>query len=124
MTDYITVAQVDELLGAGWAGTGDPGRAVLMANTWLTNKSLPNVTPSPPEWAIAGAEVAREAAMGNLYGTTEYGVLSKSVEADGVSSSKTYNSAHRVISAGENFANAILAPWTGGNGNLIRLYRG
>lgn len=79
--DYITVAQVDALLGAGWAGTGDPARAVLMANTWLSAKPLPAFDEVPAAVVQAGAEIAREAASGALYGASETGVLSKSVEA-------------------------------------------
>ncbi|MEE4465414.1 hypothetical protein V2S84_25390, partial [Azotobacter chroococcum] len=82
MTDYITVSQVDELLGAGWEGTGDKDRAVLMANAWLSAKPLPEFDEVPAAVVQAGAEVAREAAAGRLYAAYEAGVLAKSVEAD------------------------------------------
>lgn len=121
--DYITVAQVDALLGAGWAGTGDPARAVLMANTWLSAKPLPAFEEVPAAVVQAGAEIAREAASGSLYGASETGVLSKSVSADGVSSSKTYASNARKVTAGEAFALALLAPLLG-PANQIKLVRG
>lgn len=121
--DYITVAQVDALLGAGWAGTGDPARAVLMANTWLSAKPLPAFEEVPAAVVQAGAEIAREAASGALYGASETGVLSKSVEAGGVSSSKTYSSSARTVTAGEVFALALLAPLLGPAGQ-IKLVRG
>lgn len=121
--DYITVAQVDALLGAGWAGTGDPARAVLMANTWLSAKPLPAFDEVPAAVVQAGAEIAREAASGALYGASETGVLSKSVEAGGVSSSKTYSSSARTVTAGEVFALALLAPLLGPAGQ-IKLVRG
>ncbi len=121
--DYITVAQVDALLGAGWAGTGDPARAVLMANTWLSAKPLPAFEEVPAAVVQAGAEIAREAASGALYGASETGVLSKSVSADGVSSSKTYASNARKVTAGEAFALALLAPLLG-PANQIKLVRG
>ena len=123
MTDYITTAQVDALLGAGWAGTGDPARAVLMANTWLTAKRLPAFDVVPDSVVQAGAEVAKEAAAGRLYQATETGVLSKSVDANGVSSSKTYSSSARTVTAGEVFALALLAPLLGPAGQ-IKLVRG
>lgn len=122
MTDYITTAQVDALLGAGWAGTGDPARAVLMANTWLTAKRLPAFDVVPDAVVHAGAEVAREAAAGKLYQAVETGVLSKSVDAKGVSSSKTYASSAKKLTAGESFALALLAPYLGGS--QIQLVRG
>lgn len=120
--DYITVAQVDALLGAGWAGTGDPARAVLMANTWLSAKPLPAFEDVPAAVVQAGAEIAREAASGALYGASETGVLSKSVEAGGVSSSKTFSSSARTVTAGESFAMALLAPYL--SAGQVRLVRG
>nr|WP_312622590.1 hypothetical protein [Pseudomonas juntendi] len=109
MTIYVTVEQVDALLGPTWAPDDQKARAVLMANTWLTNLGLPEFDPVPNDVIQAGAEIAREAAAGNIYGSKETGVLSKSVNADGVSSSKTYSESSRTISAGESFALALLA---------------
>jgi len=80
-----------------------------MANTWLTNLGLPEFDPVPGDVIQAGAEIAREAAAGNIYGSVETGVLSKSVDADGVSSSKSYSASSRKISAGESFAMAQLS---------------
>ncbi|QLL15496.1 hypothetical protein [Pseudomonas chlororaphis] len=116
MTTYISIEQVDALLGPAWAPDDKKPRAVLMANTWLTNLRLPEFDPVPEDVAQAGAEVAREAAAGNLYGAKETGVLSKSVNADGVSSSKTYAESSRSISAGESFALALLAHYLNNSG--------
>lgn len=49
MTIYITVEQVDALLGPAWAPDGQKARAVLMANTWLTNLGLPAFDPVPDD---------------------------------------------------------------------------
>ncbi|MNJ70688.1 hypothetical protein D3C77_671650 [compost metagenome] len=87
-----------------------------MANTWLTNLGLPEFDPVPDDVIQAGAEIAREAAAGNIYGTKETGVLSKSVDADGVSSSKTYSESSRTISSGESFALALLAHYLDSSG--------
>lgn len=116
MTIYITVEQVDTLLGPNWAPDDQKARAVLMANTWLTNLGLPEFDPVPDDVIQAGAEIAREAAAGNIYGSKETGVLSKSVDADGVSSSKTYSESSRSISGGESFALALLAPYLNSSG--------
>lgn len=113
MTTYISIEQVDELLGAGWAPQDQKSRSVLMANTWLTNLRLPEFDPVPADVVQAGAEVAKEAAAGNLYQAKETGVLSKSVVADGVSTSKTYSESSRAFSAGESFALALLAQYLG-----------
>lgn len=123
MTIYITVEQVDALLGSTWAPDDQKARAVLMANTWLTNLGLPEFDPVPDDVIQAGAEIAREAAAGNIYGSKETGVLSKSVDADGVSSSKTYAESSRTISAGESFAMALLAHYLTGSGQT-KIVRG
>lgn len=123
MTIYITVEQVDALLGPTWAPDDQKARAVLMANTWLTNLGLPEFDPVPDDVVQAGAEIAREAAAGNIYGSKETGVLSKSVDADGVSSSKTYSESSRTISAGESFALALLAHYLNSSGQT-KIVRG
>lgn len=123
MTTYITVEQVDALLGPTWAPDDQKARAVLMANTWLTNLGLPEFNPVPDDVIQAGAEIAREAAAGNIYGSKETGVLSKSVNADGVSSSKTYSESSRTISAGESFALALLANYLKSSGQT-KIVRG
>ena len=123
MTIYITVEQVDALLGPTWAPDDQKARAVLMANTWLSNLGLPEFDPVPDDVIQAGAEIAREAAAGNIYGSKETGVLSKSVNADGVSSSKTYSESSRTISAGESFAMALLAHYLTGSGQT-KIVRG
>ncbi|CRI56401.1 hypothetical protein [Pseudomonas sp. CCOS 191] len=121
MTIYITVEQVDALLGPAWAPDDQKARAVLMANTWLTNLGLPEFDQVPDDVIQAGAEIAREAAAGNIYGSKETGVLSKSVDADGVSSSKTYSATSKAISAGESFALALLARYLGtGQVKIVR----
>ncbi len=123
MTIYITVEQVDNLLGPTWAPDDQKARAVLMANTWLANLGLPEFDPVPDDVIQAGAEIAREAAAGNIYGSKETGVLSKSVNADGVSSSKTYSESSRTISAGESFALALLAHYLNSSGQT-KIVRG
>lgn len=59
MTTYISIEQVNALLGSTWAPDDKKPRAVLMANTWLTNLGLPVFDPVPDDVVQAGAEVAR-----------------------------------------------------------------
>ncbi|TKR55325.1 hypothetical protein D7I39_10905 [Allopusillimonas ginsengisoli] len=122
MIEYVTATDVDGLLGEGWAGTVKKAEAVLIANVWMTNRRLPEVNPMPTEWKQAAAYVAREAAAGKVYGQAEYGLISKSVQADTVAVSKTFSSGHKVVSAGENLALALLAPWLGSS-SQVRLVR-
>jgi len=121
MTTYISIEQVDTLLGQTWAPEEMKARSVLMANTWLTNQGLPEFDAVPSDVVQAGAEVAVEASAGNLYQAKETGVLSKSVDADGGSSSKTYSATSKAISAGESFALALLARYLGtGQAKIVR----
>lgn len=122
MTTYISVAQVDALLGANWTTEDKKPRAVLMANTWLTNLGLPVFDPVPDDVVQAGAEVAMEAAAGRIYGSKETGITEKSVSADGVSSSKSFSESSRTISAGESFALALLAHYLGSG--QVKVVRG
>lgn len=127
MKTYITVSDVDAILGSDWTTPEKKDRAVLMANVWLTNRNLPDIEPIPEEWKQAGAEVAKEAANGTIYGSRETGVESKSVKAGDVSSSKSYREGSQSFTAGESFALALLAPWlsaTGGGLSQFKLVRG
>ena len=92
-----------------------------MANAWLTakiNRPVADLTPDAVK--LAGAQVAKEAAAGNLYKATQKEVLSKTVSAtSGTSVSKTYAEGSTDLSAGENFALALLAPWTKRSGVMM-----
>lgn len=122
MTTYITVADVDALLGPTWTIEDKKPRAVLMANTWLTNLGLPEFDPIPDDVIQAGAEVATEAAAGKIYGSKGTGVTEKSVSADGVSSSKSFSESSRTITAGESFALALLSHYLGSG--QVKVVRG
>ena len=121
MTDFITVADVDAQLGPDWAGSGDPVLAVAMANAWLTAK-IKRVVPDPvpTEIITAGAQVAKEAAAGKLYTSTQKEVQSKTVSAQsGTSVSKTYVAGSTDQSASVSFALALLEPWRKRTGVLM-----
>lgn len=125
MTDFITVADVDALLGSGWAGAGDPVLSVMQANAWLTSKiKRPVPDPVPVEIKQAGAQVAKVASTGDLYKATERETVSETVSAaTGTSVSETYVQGSTAQSAGENFALALLYPWMTGT-NAIPMVRG
>jgi len=121
MTDFITVADVDQKLGQGWAGDGDAVLAVSMANAWLTAKiKRPVPDPVPDAIVTAGAQVAKLAAAGKLYKDTQREVQSKSVSAQsGTSTSKTFVAGSVDRSAGENFALDLIAPWIRRSGTVM-----
>ncbi|MNJ35143.1 hypothetical protein D3C77_298720 [compost metagenome] len=121
MTDFISVADVDQKLGPGWAGSGDAVLSVAMANAWLTAK-IKRTVPDPVPDAIvtAGAQVAKLAAENKLYKDTGKEVLSKTVSAQsGTSTSKTYAEGSVELSAAENFALDLIAPWVRRSGTVM-----
>lgn len=129
MATYITVADVDELLGADWAETEKKARAVLQANAYLTALNLQGITDATPDDVkMAGAYLASTAATGMLYRQqTESGALSsKTVDADGVKVSKTYASGQAsstsLLPDNVQLALALLQPWRS-NPLSFRVYR-
>lgn len=122
MTDYITTAQVDALLGDAWTTADKKDRAVLMANVWLTERLSVAFSTVPDKVVQAGAEIAQLAASGGLYGAQEREVTSTSVTAGPVQSSKTFKEGSKTQSAAEAFALALLRPWLGTN--QVKLVRG
>lgn len=123
MRTFVSVTEVDALLGEAWAAPESKDRAVLMANVWLENQGLPEIEPIPDAWKQAGAEIAKEAAAGKLYAATETGVLSKAVDAGGVSVSKTFSATAQNLSAGESFALALIKPWLTKRSGVMMLKR-
>jgi len=122
MTEYITIAQVDGLLGSDWTTEDKKARAVLMANVWLAERLSVTFATVPDQVVQAGAEIAQLAASGGLYSAQEREVTSTSVTAGPVQSSKTFKEGGKAISAAESFALALLRPWLGTN--QIKMIRG
>ncbi len=122
MTEYITIAQVDGLLGSDWAAEDKKARAVLMANTWLAERLTATFSEVPDAVVQAGAEIAQLAASGGLYGAQEREIVSTSVTAGPVQSSKTFREGSKALSAAESFALALIKPWS--NKGQVRLVRG
>lgn len=115
--EYITVADVDAALGAAWAADAEKSRYVAMANAYLNAQTLRPVDPESIPGAIvaAGIELAAAAAAGELYQQkTEGEVMSKSVKAGSVSSSKTFASVtgtSAALPARIQYALALIDPW-------------
>jgi len=120
--DFITIAQVDSLLGVDWTTEDKKPLAVLMANTWLTERVCRVFSPTPDAIIQAGAEIAKEAAAGALYGAQAREVTETSVKAGSVSTSKTFSEGSKAITAGESFALALIKPWA--CTNQIKMVRG
>ena len=129
MATYITAAEVDELLGAGWAEPDKKPRAVMQANAYLTALNLQGITgATPDDVKSACALLASAAAAGVLYRQqTESGALtSKTVDADGVRVTKSYASSqstgNTLLPEDVQLALAMLKPWRS-NPMAFRVYR-
>lgn len=111
----LTIESVTaSLQDANWASNGNANLSVMLANAWLSSKSLPNFEIVPADILMAGALIAQSIAKGEMYqGRTEGVVVSKSVKAGDVSSSKTYASGTdgEPISQAEQQALLLLAPY-------------
>ncbi|MBP5968723.1 protein singed [Pseudomonas iridis] len=118
MATYITVADVDTILGATWTTEDKKVRAVMQANAYLTSLKLVGIDMDaiPEDVKLAGAELAQTAALGKLYQQTTEGVLeAKTVKAGSVTTSKTFasfdSSKTIALPDGVQFALALLNPW-------------
>jgi len=118
MATYITVADVDTILGATWTTEDKKVRAVMQANAYLTSLKLVGIDMDaiPEDVKLAGAELAQTAALGKLYQQTTEGALeAKTVKAGSVTTSKTFasfdSSKTTALPDGVQFALALLNPW-------------
>ncbi len=130
MTTYVTVEDVDGVLGTEWTTAEKKASAVLQANAYMTSLNLQGIdlTAMPEDVTTAGAYLAKSAAEGTLYKQqTESGSLtSRTVDADGVRGSKTYassqNTAYSLLPADVQLALSLLGQWRS-NPLAFRVYR-
>lgn len=120
MANYITVADVDAILGPAWTTEDKKARAVMQANAYMTSLNLIGIDMNaiPEEVKQAGAELAKTAADGKLYQQkTEGSLEAKTVKAGSVTTSKTFASldSSKLIAQPSDvqFALALLNPWIG-----------
>ena len=118
MATYITVADVDAILGSDWTTEDKKARSVMQANAYLTSLNLVGVDMDavPVEVKQAGAELAKVASEGKLYQQkTEGSLEAKTVKAGSVTTSKTFaslDSGKIIAQPGDvQFALALLSPW-------------
>ncbi|EOV8179430.1 protein singed [Raoultella ornithinolytica] len=136
MITFITVEDVDSVLGSSWTDESKKAKSVLMANTWMNGLSLKmpcdkatHETIIPADVKQAGSYAALAASNGGLYQQkTDSGVLlSKTVDADDVSVSKTFaelaTNSTALLDPDLQLALAMLKPY-GVNQSQVRLVRG
>lgn len=122
---YITEQDVEDVLGAGWEGSGDPALAVQQANDWLTSKGipLPDDTDDPDRIKRAGAYLAKQAASGTLYADTRGDIKRKRVKAGTVESETEYQDYTRAKSGDMAYVEDLLKPWLAPLGSVTLLRR-
>ena len=118
MATYITVADVDAILGSDWTTEDKKARSVMQANAYLTSLNLVGVDMDavPEEVKQASAELAKVSSEGKLYQQkTEGSLEAKTVKAGSVTTSKTFaslDSSKIIAQPGDvQFALALLSPW-------------
>ncbi|ABY99304.1 protein singed [Pseudomonas sp. SbB1] len=118
MATYITVADVDSILGAGWAAAELKGEAVFEANAYMTSLNLVGIDMDniPDDVKQAGARLAKCASQGKLYQQqTEGSLEAKTVKAGPVTTSKTFGSINKTSTVAQpasvQLALALLTPW-------------
>ncbi len=118
MATYISVADVNTILGSAWTTEDKKAGAVMQANAYLNSLNLMGVGMDdiPEEVKQAGAQLAKCASEGKLYQQqTEGSLEAKTVKAGSVSTSKSYGSIDRTSAAAQpscvQLALALLTPW-------------
>lgn len=116
---YLNLNDLNALLPEGWHKDKDPNRALLIANVWLGKQGLPDFEEVPDAIKQAGAEIALAFVDDAIYqGRSEGVVVSKSVKAGDVSTSKNYadGADGQAISAHEMLALDLIKPYISSKG--------
>lgn len=112
---FVTIEEVDAILGENWTGQDKKAMAVNQANVWLSSKRFckgiqPTIDDSIKQ---AGAYLANLSAKGLLYVSRTDGLVSeKTVKADTVQVTKKYAEGQETaISSEMLFIDDILKPF-------------
>lgn len=89
---FVTITEVDDILGDSWTTQDKKAMAVNQANVWLSAKKFcSGVDPIDKSIKQAGAYLSHLSANGKLYVSREDGLVSEStVKADTVSVSEKF----------------------------------
>lgn len=119
---FVTIEEVDTILGIDWTTQDKKAMAVNQANVWLSAKKFcKGLDPIADDLKQAGAYLAQLSSTGKLYETQSDGtVTEKSVKADTVSVTKKYASGQEKGKSSEMlFIDDLLKPFLcGGVGSV------
>ena len=119
---YITIEDVDAELGSDWAEPAAKPLAVQMANDWLTFQGIP-ADIDDGRITRAGAYLAKMAAAGTLFASSDGVVKSERVKADTVEVETEYADGSRPTNGDMEYVNALLGPWLSPYGAGVRILR-
>lgn len=123
MATYVTVSDIDGEIGASWASAESKPLHVKVVNAWLSSIIKKELSTVPKEVVQAAGLIAPLAVAGTLFKSSDREVKSKSAEADGVKSSKTFTDGTVARSKEENIAIALLSSITSSVFSVSRLRR-
>lgn len=123
MIEYVTVSDVDTILGAGWDGGADRDAAVYQANAYLNEYRFKSWETQPEAVTHAGAVLAKESATGNLFSDSAAAVKRKKVKADTVETETEFQDGAVPKSGAMKFVDSLLAPWIAKRGAVQILKR-
>jgi len=124
MTEYVTAADVESVLGTGWEGSGDADRALLEANAWLTSRGVQASDPVEQDIITAGAYLAEMAAQGALYADTIPALKREFVKAEGVEVEEEYQDGATASVGTLRLVNDLLRPYLpAGGGSTFAVRR-
>lgn len=119
---FVTIEEVDTILGSNWTTQDKKAMAVNQANVWLSAKKFcKGLNPIADDLKQAGAYLAQLSSQGKLYEAQSDGVVvEKKVKADTVEVQKKYASGQEKGKSSEmQFIDDLLKPFLcGGVGSV------
>ena len=111
--NYITIEDVDKLLGADWTAQDKKAMSVVQANAWLNARKICLHNDIVPDAILlAGANLAKLSSENKLYQTLDGVVKREKVKADTVEVETEYKDGSESIVSGDiQFINDLIAPY-------------
>ena len=105
---FITVAEAESILGAGFAPDGDKARLIQLANVWMKNEV--GAVPDPVDSLLkdAACEIIKGIQAGAIYSGISRQTTSESVKADTVQVTESFAEGSVEISEYEQIAKAYI----------------
>ena len=105
---FITVAEAESILGAGFAPDGDKARLIQLANVWMKNEVGAVPDPIDPLLKDAACEIIKGIIAKVIYAGIARQTMSESVKADTVQVTESFAEGSVEISEYEQIAKAYI----------------